>query len=145
MKATLLILGMLSSIVLYGQNRVSDRDIEKKKYREVVSSYGILPDSTKPDKYAMYPDGLIGLHKLVNKYLTYPVYAYSNGIQGVVYVKFIVEKDGTVTNVEVVKSVDSELDEEAIRVMKKMDIWVPAYKNKLTVRIAYKFPVTFKL
>lgn len=145
MKTIILFLGMLSSIVSFGQNRVSDRDIEKKKYREVVSSYGILPDSAKPNKYAMYPDGLVGLHKLVIKHLIYPSNAFRNGIQGVVYVKFIVEKDGTVTNIEVINRVENELDEEALRVMKKMDTWVPAYKNKRTVRIAYKFPVTFKL
>lgn len=78
-------------------------------------------------------------------YLRYPDNAVTMGIQGTVMVDFIVEKDGTVTNVHVTRSVDEDLDNEALRVVKASPKWKPAVKNGEKVRVKYSMPVEFRL
>lgn len=81
----------------------------------------------------------------VKEVLKYPEEAASNGIQGRVYVQFIIEKDGTVTNVKVIKSDDPLLDKEALRVVKLSPVWNPAKKQGRPVRKLITFPIIFKL
>ena len=71
--------------------------------------------------------------------------AEENGIQGRVIVTFVVEKDGSITDVRVVKSVDPSLDKEAQRVVKSMPRWIPGKQNGSAVRVKYTVPVTFRL
>ncbi|MBP3839081.1 MAG: energy transducer TonB [Prevotella sp.] len=76
----------------------------------------------------------------------YPEIAKKKKIEGRVIVKFIVEKDGSLTDVHVVKSVDPSLDEEAVRVVRSMPKWTPGKRlNGKPVRVQYLLPVTFKL
>ena len=77
--------------------------------------------------------------------LTYPAEAAENGIQGRVIVEFVVEKDGSVSNVKVVRAVDPLLDKEAVRVIKRMPRWAPGKNNGENVRVHFVLPVTFKL
>ena len=77
--------------------------------------------------------------------IKYPVVAEENGIQGRVIVTFVVEKDGSITDVRVVKSVDPSLDKEAQRVGKSMPRWIPGKQNGSAVRVKYTVPVTFRL
>ena len=77
--------------------------------------------------------------------IQYPEKAQENGIQGRVVVKFIVEKDGSISNVEVNRSVDPDLDNEAMRVIKNMPKWNPAKQNGTEVRAYYYVPVAFRL
>ncbi len=77
--------------------------------------------------------------------LTYPAVAAENGIQGRVIVQFVVEKDGSVSNVQVVRSVDPALDREAVNVVKRMPRWNPGMNNGQPARVKYTLPVTFKL
>lgn len=77
--------------------------------------------------------------------MKYPVIAVENGVQGRVLVQFVVEKDGKVTDVHVVKSVDPSLDKEAVRVVAAMPKWIPGKLNGSAVRVKYTVPVTFKL
>ncbi|MBR3471367.1 MAG: energy transducer TonB [Prevotella sp.] len=77
--------------------------------------------------------------------LKYPVIAAENGVQGRVVVQFVVEKDGSVTDVHAVKKVDPSLDKEAERVVKSMPKWIPGKQNGSPVRVKYTLPVTFKL
>ena len=74
-----------------------------------------------------------------------PSIAAENGVQGRVIVQFVVEKDGSVTDVHVAKSVDPSLDKEASRVVKAMPKWIPGKQNGSAVRVKYTVPVTFKL
>ena len=67
------------------------------------------------------------------------------GTQGVVNVEFVVEADGSVTNVKVVRGVDELLDEEAVRVVSVSPKWRPAIKNGEKVRVKYSLPVEFRL
>ncbi|MBO4822073.1 MAG: energy transducer TonB [Prevotella sp.] len=75
----------------------------------------------------------------------YPPVAEENNIQGRVVVSFVVEPDGSISNVQVVKGVDPSLDKEAARVVKSMPKWNPGKQNGQAVRVKYNLPVTFKL
>ena len=77
--------------------------------------------------------------------MKYPPIAAENGVQGRVIVQFVVEKDGSVTDVHVARSVDPSLDKEAVRVVKVMPKWIPGKQNGSAVRVKYTVPVLFKL
>ena len=81
----------------------------------------------------------------ISRNLEYPVVAEENGIQGRVVVGFIVERDGSISNVKILKGVDPSLDKEAMRVIKAMPKWNPGYLNGQPVRVKYSMPVQFKL
>lgn len=68
-----------------------------------------------------------------------------NGVQGVVHVRYAVERDGSITDVKVMKSVDPSLDKEAVRVIKSMPRWKPGKQKGETVRVRQTVPVTFRL
>ena len=77
--------------------------------------------------------------------IKYPVIAAENGVKGRVIVQFVVEIDGSITDVQVVKSVYPSLDKEAARVIKSMPHWIAGRQNGSPVRVRYTVPVTFKL
>lgn len=77
--------------------------------------------------------------------LSYPAVAAENGVQGRVIVNFIVEKDGSISNVQVVRSVDPALDREAVNTVKRMPKWNPGMNNGQPARVKFTLPVTFKL
>ena len=93
---------------------------------------------------AEFPGGQSALMKWLSKNIRYPEAAYRNRIQGVVTVKFVIEKDGSVSGVSVLKGVDKDLDAEAVRVVKRMPKWKPAWDGK-PVRSYFTLPITFKL
>lgn len=81
----------------------------------------------------------------LNKFLKYPKEAYENGEQGRVVVQFVVEKDGSLTDIRVVRSVSPPLDKEAVRVVSKMPKWkYPGLRNGEPVRVKYTMPVMFR-
>ena len=92
-----------------------------------------------------FPGGPSALFEYLSKNIKYPVVAEENGIQGRVIVTFVVERDGSITDVRVVKSVDPSLDKEAQRVVKSMPRWIPGKQNGSAVRVKYTVPVTFRL
>ena len=85
------------------------------------------------------------MYKFLGKMLKYPSAAQRAGVGGRVYMSFIIEKDGSITDVQVVKSVGFGLDEEATRVVKLMPKWNPGKQNGRNVRVKFTIPVTFKL
>jgi len=139
-----LILVTLSS---FSQKSISQEQITRKNYQEVIGSGAIpiegLPDSVKLDKYPMYPDGFNGVLQHIYKNLRYPIEARERGISGIVVLRYVIDKDGKIREIEVMQSVDDELDTEAIRVINKMKQWVPGYKDGKPVRVEYRQP--FKL
>ena len=92
-----------------------------------------------------FPGGDAALMQFLSKNIKYPVVAEENGIQGRVIATFVVERDGSITDVKVVKSVDPSLDKEAVRVLKSMPKWIPGKQNGSAVRVKYTVPVTFRL
>ena len=92
-----------------------------------------------------FPGGQSALMSWLSQNIKYPVIAAENGVQGRVVVQFVVEKDGSITDVKVVRSVDPSLDKEASRVVKSMPHWIPGKQNGSAVRVKYTVPVSFKL
>lgn len=92
-----------------------------------------------------FPGGPSALMAYLISHVKYPAVAEENGIQGRVTVQFVVEKDGSVTDVKTMKSVDPSLDREAERVVKSMPKWIPGKQNGSAVRVKYFVPVVFRL
>ena len=91
------------------------------------------------------PPGQAGLFQYLSGSVQYPVVAEENGVQGRVIVTFIVERDGSINEVKVAKSVDPSLDREAVRVVRSMPKWTPGKHKGEAVRVKYTMPVTFRL
>ena len=89
--------------------------------------------------------GQAALLKWIGDHIKYPTIAEENGIQGRVVCTFVVERDGSVTDVQVARSIDPTLDMEAVRVLKEMPKWKPGRHKGENVRVKYTVPVTFKL
>lgn len=85
------------------------------------------------------------LNKWLRKNLRYPVRCAEMGIEGKVFVEFVVERDGSITSINVVRSADPDLSQEAIRVVKAMPRWTPGKQREKAVRVKYTLPITFKL
>ncbi len=92
-----------------------------------------------------FPGGNSALMEYLHNNVKYPVVAQENGVQGRVVVSFVVEKDGSITDVRVVRSVDPSLDREASRVVSSMPRWIPGKQNGSAVRVKYNVPVSFRL
>ena len=92
-----------------------------------------------------FPGGPAALMQFLQSNTHYPAVAQENGVQGRVTVSFVVEKDGSITDVQVARSADPSLDKEAVRVVKSMPRWTPGRQNGSTVRVKFNVPVTFRL
>lgn len=97
------------------------------------------------EQMPQFPGGDAALFEYLSNHIKYPTIAEENGVQGRVIVTFVVERDGSITDVKVVKSVDPSLDREASRVVKGMPRWIPGKQNGSAVRVKYTVPVTFRL
>lgn len=97
------------------------------------------------EQQPLFPGGLAALMKYLSENTKYPVVAQENGVQGRVTVQFVVEKDGSISDVHVLRGVDPSLDKEAVRVVKSMPRWTPGKQNGITVRVNYRVPVLFRL
>lgn len=115
---------------------VQEKPREEKKKEEVFSHVEQMPK---------FPGGDAELYKFISNNLNYPAMAIENNVQGRVVVQFVVTKDGSIGNVKVVRSVDRDLDNEAIRVCKKLPKFIPGKQNGQPVNVWYTLPVTFKL
>lgn len=92
-----------------------------------------------------FPGGMAACLKFLGENIKYPAEAMKAGKQGKVIVQFVVEKDGSISNPQVVRSVDSELDGEAIRVVSIMPKWKPGYQKGEPVAVKFTIPVAFRL
>ena len=119
------------------------------KAKEVVVDEKPKEEETKVfdvvEQMPSFPGGDAELMKFLHDHMKYPAVAEENGIQGRVICTFVVERDGSITDVKVIKSVDPSLDKEAIRVLKSMPKWIPGKQNGSAVRVKYTVPVTFRL
>ncbi|WP_314714470.1 energy transducer TonB [Segatella salivae] len=92
-----------------------------------------------------FPGGQIAMMKYIMENIKYPKQAMKEGIQGRVAVSFIVEKDGSISDVRPILSVHPLLNKEAVRVVKSMPKWTPGKQNGKPVRVRFNVPVMFKL
>ena len=92
-----------------------------------------------------FPGGSQKLKEFIEENLRYPKELEESCVQGRVIVRFIVERNGKLSNVKVVKSVDPVLDKEALRIVKLMPRWIPGRQNGITVRVKFYIPIIFRL
>ena len=97
------------------------------------------------EQMPQFPGGQVALYEFLTRSIQYPEEARKNGVQGRAIVTFVVEKDGSISNARVVKSVDPSLDAEALRVINSMPKWNPGKQNGEPKRVKYAVPVMFKL
>lgn len=119
------------------------REAEEKAKREAVDAVNEVFDHC--EQMPSFPGGDLELMKFLHDHMKYPAVAEENGIQGRVIVNFIVERDGSISNAQIQKSVDPSLDKEAIRLIKSMPRWIPGKQDGIEVRAKYTVPVTFRL
>ena len=119
------------------QNEVVVEKVEQKE--EETKVFEVV------EQMPQFPGGDAALMQYLSSHIKYPVVAEENGIQGRVVCTFVVERNGSITDVRVVKSVDPSLDKEAVRVIKSMPNWIPGKQNGSAVRVKYTVPVTFRL
>lgn len=100
---------------------------------------------TVVEQMPMYPGGDGALMGYLRDNIKYPTVAAENGVQGRVIVGFVVERDGSITDVKILRGVDPSLDREAMRVVKSMPRWNPGKQNGSAVRVKYQVPVSFRL
>ena len=101
-----------------------------------------MPNGLEPPTY---PGGDAALYKYIADNIHYPEQAKADGVEGKVYVRFIVTEDGSVVNAYVARGVGGECDEEALRVIKSMPKWIPATYEGKHVAVEYVVPINFKL
>lgn len=97
------------------------------------------------EEMPVFPGGEAEMMKWLNKNVQYPTLASENGIQGRVMVGFVVERDGSVSDVKIIRGVDPSLDKEAARVVKAMPKWKPGMQTGKPVRCRFTIPVNFRL
>ena len=112
---------------------------EPPKHEEEAKVFDVV------EQMPSFPGGPSALMEYLHDHVKYPVVAQENGVQGRVIVSFVVERDGSITDVRVVRSVDPSLDREAARVVSSMPRWTPGKQNGSAVRVKYNVPVMFKL
>lgn len=124
--------------VLQVAQRVADEPVQpkpevEKKIFEVV------------EQQPSFPGGQGALMAYLRDHINYPAVAQENGVQGRVVLQFVVEPNGSISGVKVVRGVDPSLDKEAVRVVNGMPNWIPGKQNGQAVRVRFTLPVQFKL
>lgn len=133
---------------------VKDRTVEAVR-NDIAVAAPPPPPAPKPEvatkifdvveEMPSFPGGNGALMSYLANNIKYPVVAQENGVQGRVTVSFVVERDGSISDVRVARSVDPSLDREAQRVVKSMPRWKPGKQNGSAVRVKYTVPVVFRL
>jgi TonB family protein len=131
-------------------NVIKNEEVAK-KYG--VTAKGVIEITTKKtsnvfilvEEMPQFPGGMEALQSFVPATMKYPVIALENGIQGRVFVNFVVDKTGKVTKAKVSRGVDPSIDKEAVRIVESMPNWTPGKQNGQAVDVAYEMPIDFKL
>ncbi len=98
-----------------------------------------------PEKMPSFPGGKEALMRYLSKNIKYPASAMETGIKGRVYVKFVINKEGKIIDVQILKGIHYSIDQEALRVIKAMPNWIPGQQGGKAVNVAYQIPINFTL
>ena len=143
--------------IVKNNEKVKDIDINSESSEDTKIDAPPLIDIGEPDEnnapvnfYAIkkkpeFPGGFVAMQKWIRDHVNYPDIAKANGVEGKVYIQFVIGKDGSVTNVEVLRPVDPYLDAEALRVIKSMPKWSPGEQRGKPVKVIFQLPVNFML
>ncbi len=136
----------ISIATVEGTNDKNAVDIaELKEHKVIVEDKEPEKPFVSVEQMPQFPGGDSELMRFIGSNLKYPTIAAENGIEGRVVIRFVVGKDGNVSDVQVVRSLDPSCDKEAVRVVKTMPKWVPGKQNGRNVPVYYTLPVLFKL
>jgi protein TonB len=120
-----------------------------KDISEVQETKKVVEEEEKPllvvEQNPEFQGGLEALLKYLQKKIQYPALAQESGIQGTVFVQFVVSKTGKISNVKILRGIGGGCDEEAIRVTKEMPNWIPGRQNGQPVPVMFQIPVKFQL
>lgn len=115
---------------------ISQKKVEEEEETQVFFIVEEMPE---------FPGGELALRKYISTAIKYPVIAQENGIQGKVYVTFVVGKDGSISNASIARGVDPSLDKEALRVVNGLPKWKPGKQRGKPVNVSYTVPINFVL
>ena len=140
----------------FGQTNVDNGQNDRTQFQTAVNEIVVDKPVEKPkpevekvfevvEQMPQFPGGDAALLKYLSSHINYPPMAAENNVQGKVTIQFVVEKDGMVGEVKIARSVDKDLDREAVRVVKTLPKFTPGRQNGQPVRVWYTLPVQFKL
>lgn len=127
-----------------GTDEVNGQDIGDLN-NQIVGEDTISAPYSVVEQMPEFPGGEAALLKYLNTSVKYPKIATENGIQGKVYVGFVVDRNGGISNVRIARGVDESIDKEAMRVVKAMPKWMPGKQNGEPVRVSFTLPINFVL
>lgn len=128
---------------VHGNDEENGADIADIK--EIAPDPGTEVPFTVVEQMPQFPGGTNEMMKFIQKHINYPAIAAENGIQGKVYLRFVVLPSGEIGHVEVLRSLDPSCDKEAMRVVKMMPKWIPGKQNGNAVSVYFTLPIAFKL
>ncbi|HNV95086.1 MAG TPA: energy transducer TonB [Bacteroidales bacterium] len=114
-------------------------EVQQEEENEEVVNFYVIEE--KPE----FPGGEAAMFQWIAKNVKYPEIAKENGVQGKVFVQFVIGKEGKVTDVQVVRGVDPSLDKEAVRIIQSMPAWKPGKQRGKPVKVSFQLPINFKL
>ncbi len=139
-----LILLLITANSLYAQTKETQQEAvppQEPKKKENKSNEIFIVVENQPE----YPGGVEAMEKFLSENIRYPIEAMKKGVQGRVITKFIINKDGSLSDIDIVRGVDSLLDAEAIRVIGMMPKWKPGTQKDKAVNVEFTLPVVFRL
>ena len=122
-----------------------EQTAETKEEEPVIDDTHESPLFTVVEQMPKYPGGEKALLQYLAKKVKYPVYALEHNIQGRVTCSFVVDRDGSLSNISILRGIDPSLDAEALRVIQSMPKWIPGKQRGVAVAVKYAVPVTFRL
>ena len=134
MKKTFLVI-CLSIFAVLAKAQVNDTSVNNDPKKVLIAV----------DKLPQFPGGIVLFFDYLSTNMKYPKEAKKNHISGKVFVSFVVEKDGSLTDIKVVKGVSPELDAEAVRLMKEGPKWQPGSAGGVPCRVQYSLPINFEI
>ena len=148
MKKTLIILLGLILLINCSINKEEQKtQIENNKEKNSLNS-DLADTSSIPgalEKFPKFPGGEEKLYSFIKQKMNYPDYAKKNNIEGRVYIQFIVQENGKITDIEIVKGIGYGCDEESQRIINLMPNWIPGEREGVKVDVKYTMPIIFKL
>ena len=133
---------IITMLLLLAATIANAQDKEKAQQDAQNGGYEVFDE---PEQNPQFPGGDKACFDYIKKNMCYPEEAKKKGIEGRVLVQCVIEKDGSHNSYKVIKSADSLLNEEAIRIVKGMPKWIPGNDWGETKRVRYTMPITFKL
>jgi len=138
-----LVITVFSFLSVYGfaqvDTKIEFKDVEKEIPIESTEVFTVV------EIQAEFPGGITKLNEFISANLRYPKKAKRKKIEGTVYVEFIIQKDGTVTDPKVIKGISKECDAEALRIAQIMPNWRPGKQRGIAVKARFVYPIKFKI